>query len=116
MAITLPDARQLSDEVLEHLVGLGRALPEDADTARRGRAADRARIANLELRHEQRERGNYFGEIEKIARESLAAVGYPGSGPVSERVLTDLAAHFGFTVENVVATVRKVLSSHRKSS
>ena len=27
-----------------------------------------------------------------------------------------LFKHFGFTAENVVATVRKVLSSHRKSS
>jgi transcriptional regulator with XRE-family HTH domain len=109
----LPEIRasaKLSDEVLEHLVGLGRALPEDADTARRGRAADRARIANLELRHEQRARGNYFGEIEKIARESLAAVGYPGVGPVSERVLTDLAAHFGFTVERVQGMPRTARS------
>lgn len=109
----LPELRpsaKLSDEALEHLVALGRALPEDGDASRRARAADRARLANLELRHDQRERGNYFGEIEQIAREALAAVGYPGSGPVSERVLTDLAAHFGFTVERVQGMPRTARS------
>ena len=109
----LPELRasaKLSDDVLEHLVALGRALPEDGDSSRRARAADRARLANLELRHEQRARDNYFGEIEKIADDALRAVGYPGSGPVSERVLTDLAAHFGFTVERVQGMPRTARS------
>jgi transcriptional regulator with XRE-family HTH domain len=106
----LKPSAKLSDDVLEHLVALGRSLPEDGDASRRSRAADRARMANIEMRHEQRVRGNYFGEIEKIANDSLAAVDYPGSGPVSERVLTDLAAHFGFTVERVQGMPRTARS------
>ena len=106
----LRPSAKLSDDVLEHLVALGRSLPEDGDSSRRARAADRARLANLDLRNDQRTRGNYFGEIEKIACDALAAVDYPGSGPVSERVLTDLAAHFGFTVERVQGMPRTARS------
>ena len=62
--------------------------------------------ANIELRNVMRERDNYFGEIEAVAQSALDAVGYSGSGPVSERLLTDLAAHFGFTVEHVVDAVK----------
>jgi predicted transcriptional regulator len=57
-----------------------------------------------------RARGNYFPEIEKLATEALHAVDYPGTGPVSERVLTDLAAHFGFTVERVQGIPRTARS------
>lgn len=106
----LRPSAKLSDDALEHLVALGRSLPEDGDSSRRARVADRARMANLELRHDQRARGNYFGEIERIAHDALAAVGYPGTGPVSERVLTDLAAHFGFTVERVQGMPRTARS------
>ena len=49
-------------------------------------------------------------KIEQAASRSLEAVGYPGSGPVSERVLTDLAAHFGFTVERVQGMPRTARS------
>jgi transcriptional regulator with XRE-family HTH domain len=103
-ALGLPELRpsaKLPDEVLEHLVALGRALPDDGGANRRLRAADRARLANLELRNEMRDRGNYFETIEKVASDALRAAGYPGSGPVAERVLSDLIAHFGFTTERV---------------
>jgi transcriptional regulator with XRE-family HTH domain len=103
-ALGLPELKpsaKLGDEVLEHLVALGRALPDDHRATRRLRAADRARLANIELRNEMRARGNYFGEIESVASEALRAAGYPGRGPVAERVLSDLIAHFGFTVERV---------------
>jgi transcriptional regulator with XRE-family HTH domain len=103
-ALGLPDLRpsaKLPDDVLEHLVTLGRALPADGGATRRFRDADLARLANLELRREMRDRGNYFDTIEKVATEALRAAGYPGTGPVAERVLTDVIAHFGFTVERV---------------
>jgi predicted transcriptional regulator/transcriptional regulator with XRE-family HTH domain len=111
----LKTSSKVSDEMLEHLVALGRQLPTDTTNAgeanvRRLRAADRARLANIDLRSEMRERGNYYPEIERVAEESLAAVGYPGSGPVSERVMTDLAAHFGFTVERVQGMPRTARS------
>ncbi len=99
-----PSAR-VPDDALEHLVALGRSLV-DAD----GDTHDEAYRANIGLRHEMRERGNYFLEIEAVASDALRAAGYPGTGPVSERVLTDLAAHFGFTVERVQGMPRTARS------
>jgi transcriptional regulator with XRE-family HTH domain len=114
-ALRLPQIKasaKLPDEVLEHLVTLAKALPKDgaADSQRRLRAADRARLANVSLRNEMRDRDNYFAEVEAAAAHALESVGYPGSGPVSERVLTDLAAHFGFTVERVQGMPRTARS------
>jgi XRE family transcriptional regulator, fatty acid utilization regulator len=104
-----PSAR-LPDDVLEHLVALARHLPDEPGAERRLRAADRARLANIELRREMRDRDNYFPEIEKVASAALRAVGYPGTGPVSERVLTDIAAYFGFTVSRVQGMPRSARS------
>jgi hypothetical protein len=56
-----------------------------------------------------RERGNYFGDIERVVGEALEAVGYV-NGPVSERVLIDLAGHFGFRVERVKQLPRSARS------
>ena len=56
-------------------------------------------MANNEMRNEMRDRNNYFAEIEDVVGTALASIEYPGSGPVSERHIIDLAAHFGFRVE-----------------
>ena len=93
-----PSAR-LSDEVLEHLVSLGRAVCESA--AAPSGTIESARRANSELRREMRSRNNYFADIENIAADGLARAGYPGSGPVSERVLTELVSGYGFRIERV---------------
>lgn len=89
---------KISDEVLEHLVALWEMVPT-TDSNRSLRAEDKARIANAELRREMRERDNYFEEIEAVVSSALEAISYPGAGPLSERHITDLAAHFGFRVE-----------------
>ncbi|HET9732978.1 MAG TPA: helix-turn-helix domain-containing protein [Acidimicrobiales bacterium] len=60
-----------------------------------------ARAANAAMRDEMRKRDNYFEEIEQVATGALDAVGYTGPGAVSERHLTDIAAHFGFTISRV---------------
>jgi predicted transcriptional regulator/DNA-binding XRE family transcriptional regulator len=122
-ALDLPEVRagaRLDDDVLEALVGLYAALPELAVT-RTGlanlQAGDRARSANLALRTEMRARDNYFAGIEEVAAEGLAAVGYAGEGPPSERHLTDLATHYGFTVERVKGmprTARSVTDTHQR--
>ena len=95
----LKPSRRLSDDVLEHLVRLGRAVCERAagplDTS------ESARRANSELRREMRDRHNYFSDIERIAATGLANAGYPGSGPISERVLTELVSSYGFRIERV---------------
>lgn len=92
-----PNAK-VTDDVLEHLVTLWNAVPQ-GDTSRALRIEDKARLANATLRNEMRERNNYFSEIEDIVAEALAAIEYPGSGPLSERHITGLAEHFGFQVE-----------------
>ena len=106
-ALDLPRVRpgaRVDDDTLEALVGLYRAVP-DLELNRMGlaslEAGDRARTANLALRTEMRETDNYFADIETVAAEALSAVGYAGEGPVSEKHLTDMATHYGFTVERV---------------
>ncbi len=101
----LRPSAKVPDDVLEHLVALGRSLVDAGSDTH-----DEAYRANIGLRREMRERGNYFPEIEAVASDALRAVGYVGTGPVSERVLTDLAAHFGFTVERVQGMPRTARS------
>jgi predicted transcriptional regulator len=100
-ALGLPQQKptsKLDDSVLEHLVGLGSSV-ENAGGGDRRRAGDRAREANLALRQEMRTINNYFVEIEKAVAATLKAIDYPGSGPLTERLVTDAIAHFGFEVQ-----------------
>ncbi len=102
-----PSAR-IDDDALKHIVALGKALlcgdggPGDAVAA--------ARRANSELRREMRDNNNYFAEIESIATRRLAQAGYPGQGPVSERVLTEIATSYGFRIERVSGLPRTARS------
>ena len=113
-ALRLPYLRptaRLDDAALEHLVGLFgcvRELSTQAATSQTGSNHDvepgdpmGARAANAAMRDEMRKRDNYFEEIERVSGDALLAVGYSGSGAVSERNLTDLAAYFGFTISRV---------------
>ncbi len=99
----LKPSAKVADNVLEHLVGLWEALNATGEPAVpvEDDLAMRARAANNALRAEMRERANYFTEIEAVARRALDAAGYSGTGPISERVLTELAAYVGFRVERV---------------
>ncbi len=101
-----PSAR-LDDDALEHLVVLARRLltsdsPVDTVAA--------ARRANSTLRDEMRQLNNYFADIEKVAGEQLALAGYPGQGPISERVLTSLVGNYGFRIERVSGLPRTARS------
>jgi len=121
--LELPEVRagaRLEDDVLEALVGLYRVLP-DVEVSRSGlaslEAGDRARLANIGLRAEMRERDNYFAEVEELAAADLAAAGYGGEGPPTERDMEGLAAHHGFTVERVKGmprTARSVTDTRRR--
>jgi transcriptional regulator with XRE-family HTH domain/predicted transcriptional regulator len=102
-----PSAR-LDDAALEHVVALFErvrdlygARPAPAPVTPPGGSSSGARAANAAMREEMRERDNYFAEVEQAAGKALDAVGYGGSGAVSERILTDLAAYFGFTIARV---------------
>ena len=102
-----PSAR-IDDDVLEHIVGLGRAVLELSASPADTIAA--ARRANSELRLEMRGRDNYFEDIERIAAEGLQRSGYPGQGPVSERVLTELVSSYGLRIERVPGLPRTARS------
>lgn len=110
-----PNAR-VPDAVLEHLVRLSRELAGRANPTIATR--EEARIANAELRAEMRRRGNYFEEIEELAAEAVRAVGYHGSGALTEGDIMALAGHFGFTVhrsQQVPTSVRSVTDMrHRR--
>ena len=60
---------------------------------------EEARRANVQLRRQMRERGNYYPDVEKVAAEALRAVGHDG-GALSQRVISDLCAHYGFSLHH----------------
>jgi transcriptional regulator with XRE-family HTH domain/predicted transcriptional regulator len=103
-----PSAR-LDDTALEHIVALyervrelgGAVSPSASHGEPSGTSPAGARAANAAMRDEMRKRDNHFEEVEAAATAALDAVGYSGPGAVSERHLTDVAAHFGFTIARV---------------
>ncbi len=98
-----PSAR-LDDATLEHLVALFdrvRTLSVRAPAPARSPSEPGARAANAAMRDEMRARDNYFEAIETVASIALETVGYRGPGTVSERNLSDVAAHFGFAISRV---------------
>ena len=108
----LPIRKTLSNEAIETILGLHNELQRLH--TERAATPEEARRANVELRAEQRKRGNHFAELEATARGLLEAVGHSG-GPLSQRVTADLASHLGFTlhyVNDLPATTRSV-SDHR---
>lgn len=84
---------RLPMEALEALVGLHQALAKVQ--AERAATPEHARRANAELRELMRRRDNYFGEIEVVAADLLAATRYEG-GPITRTVVDRMAAHLGF--------------------
>ena len=109
----LKPSAKVTDDVLEHVMALWNVVADSgaapASTDHR-RFADHARAANIALRSEMRTRGNYFAEIEAVANATLQRAGYSGTGPISERVLTEIAAIHGFTIERVSAMPRTARS------
>lgn len=100
--IDLPYVRPspaLADEILEHLVGLYRALA--GGVVLPDRAGDELRRANAEVGNWLRERDGYLSDVEAVAAGILAAVGHDGDGPLSSRTLLDIAGHVGFEIEAV---------------
>ena len=101
-----PSAK-LSTEVLESLVG----MHEELVRAHAVRAAtpEEARRANTELRAAMRARGNYFADIEARAGRIGAAVGRRG-GPLTDRGVSAITEHLGFTVHRVADLPRSTRS------
>ena len=103
--LRLPELKataRLPDAALEHLVALHNAWRTSTEGRSAGTpAVDPVRRANMALRAQMRARGNYYGEIEEVANAALRAASYPGTGPISERILLDLAAHLGYRIDRV---------------
>ncbi|HET6911344.1 MAG TPA: helix-turn-helix domain-containing protein [Mycobacteriales bacterium] len=97
----LPSLRpspRIPTDVLEHVVALHDELRRRDE--RFAATPEAARRANVELRRAMRAQNNYFPEVERVAEEALKAVGH-SSGALPQRAITDLAAHYGFTLHNV---------------
>ena len=99
--LRLPPLRvsaKVPSEVLEHLVALHAELRRQRlkPTA----TPEEARAANADLRTMMAERGNYFADIEALAADALAPVGYTG-GALSQGMLLSVVSHRGFSVRYV---------------
>ena len=115
----LRPSSRMPDEILEHIIGLYSALEEDNSftSSNPNTPKNIARNSNKDLRSEMSDRNNYYQEIEKIAQSILSSLDYPGSGPVSERILMDVCDHFGFSVkraENIPQTTRSITDQREK--
>lgn len=94
----VPIRSTLPDRAIETVL----ALHDELARLHRERAAtpEVARIANAQLRAEQRRRGNHYPELEAVAADLLRAIGHRG-GPLSQRACAELAAQLGFTLHYV---------------
>ena len=100
-SLGLPPLRpspRIPTDVLEHVVALHTELRRRDE--RMAATPEAARLANVQLRREMRAQGNYFPEIEAAAASGLKAVGHSG-GALPQRVITELAGHYGFTMHHV---------------
>ncbi len=93
----LKPGRRIPDLVLEHLTTIFDALKSRSTVT--AATPEGARRANNELRAELEAGDNYLADIEQVAGDALGAIDYPGTGAVSQGMLTALAGHFGFTVQ-----------------
>jgi predicted transcriptional regulator/DNA-binding XRE family transcriptional regulator len=100
-SLGLPPLRpspRIPTDVLEHVVALHAELRRRDE--RMAATPEAARLANAALRREMRAQGNYFPDIEAVAAEALKAVGHTG-GALPQRVITELAAYYGFSMHAV---------------
>ena len=100
-SLGLPPLRpspRIPTDVLEHVVALHDELRRR--DARFAATPEAARQANVDLRRHMRSVDNYFPEIEFAVESALKAVGYAG-GALPQRMISELAGHFGFTLHNV---------------
>lgn len=97
----LPEVRATSaipTQVLQSLVGLHTELQRRS--AERLATPEEARRANADLRQQMRDRDNYFAEIETITAGITKAIGHT-AGPLTERGISALTSHLGFTLHRV---------------
>lgn len=93
-----PNTR-LPDAALEHIVGLYEEVKRRALSA--VATPEEARMANVALRTAAAASGNYYSDIEKVAKSALSSAGYTGTGALSQREVLKLAQHFGFSIRQV---------------
>lgn len=106
---------RIPTDVLEHVVALHDELRRR--DARFAATPEAARQANVDLRRHMRSVDNYFPDIELAAAQALKAVGYT-AGALPQRQISEIAAHFGFTLHNVTdlpASTRSITDlEHRR--
>jgi XRE family transcriptional regulator, fatty acid utilization regulator len=98
---------RVPSDVLEHLLKLYEELRRQR--TKPTATPEEARAANAVLRQKMRERSNYFAEIERVAAQTLEAVGYRG-GALSQGTILSIVGHHGFTVRYVQDLPRSVRS------
>ncbi len=116
-ALGLPELRvgsRVPTDVLEHLVALAGELR--AQRAKPTATPEEARAANAALRGSQRERGNYFAQIEQVAADALTRADYDGGALTQGMLLTVVAKH-GFSVRfapDLPRSVRSLTDLHAR--
>lgn len=94
----LPVRKSLSDEAITTILTLHNELKRLHEE--RAATPEEARRANGQLRAEQSRQGNYYPELEQVARELLGDLAHR-RGPMSQRATAELAGRLGFTLHYV---------------
>ncbi len=91
-------SKTVNDETLQAVIG----LHQEVERLHRERAAtpEEARRTNTELRAEMRVAGNYFEDLERVAKDLLDSAGYSG-GPVLQQTIARVSERLGFSLHYV---------------
>lgn len=110
----LKPSTRVPDAALEHVLALFDRLTADG----RDDSLTAVRWASVELGSDLRRQDGHLPEIEAVAVDALRYSDYGGTGPLTTRHVSDIAAGFGYRlrpIEDIPASIRSIVDEeHRR--